>query len=87
MNDDITFGSRAGPLGDLNGDGNGDFYILGTYSLYELHGRKFDRHLASDIDRDGAVDFTNLAAMYSDNYFFQRALTQGSCYQTKVVAS
>ena len=28
MNDDITFVSHAGSLGDINGDGIGDFYVL-----------------------------------------------------------
>ena len=75
MNADITFGSHAGSLGDINGDGIGDFYVLGIDSLYVLHGRRFDRQLVGDIDRDGAVDFADFTILAAN--FGNENMTHG----------
>lgn len=61
------FGSHAGPLGDLNGDGTNDYYILGSAygwdTLYVFYGRNFDRDIAGDVDRDGVVDMDDFSIL------------------------
>ncbi len=71
----IVYGGHAASLGDINGDGLGDFYVASnasfSFRIHVLHGRDFGREpeplLAGDIDGDGNVafaDFTILSANF-----------------------
>ena len=54
---DPRFGLDAGAVGDVNGDGFDDFYVLDRYSINVFYGRDYDRNPTGDVNRDGAVDF------------------------------
>lgn len=64
---DILLGQGAGPVGDINNDGFGDFYVRDRYVLSIVHGRDFDRELLGDFDQDGAVTLRDFLVI-ADNF-------------------
>ena len=60
---DPWFGLSAGPLGDVNGDGFADFYVLDRYSINVFYGRDYDRNPTGDVNRDGLVDFDDFLVL------------------------
>ena len=57
---DAKFGVGAGPLGDMNGDGFNEYYVVDRFrGINVIYGRNFERNPTGDVNRDGTVDFND----------------------------
>lgn len=62
------FGSAAGPLGDVNGDGFNEFFVIDwSHQINAFFGRDFGRNPTGDVNRDGTVDFNDFLVL-ADNF-------------------
>ena len=61
---DVHFGQNAGAVGDINGDGFDDFYVVSNYFGLNII---FGRELIGDFDADGAVTLNDFFII-ADNF-------------------